>query len=153
MSRINRRQFVASVAATLSAPALARANGLAWTYRATSGRMLAGVLSTTDPARHVRTIAALRAETGYARPLLYASTDKRKLPFALGLIEHLAASDDIWFSVARSAERPLLPGSEPELEQLAAFLTGCAYGDLAGTQHPLKRTLIDALRTHTSLLI
>jgi hypothetical protein len=83
--------------------------------------------------------------------LLYASTDKLKLPFALGLIDHLAESDDIWFAVNRGTERETA-GNEPELEQLAAFLTGCAYGDRAGTHHPLKRALITALRERTSLL-
>ena len=111
--------------------------------------MLAGVLSTTNTARHVQAIASLRRQTGYVRPLLYASTDKLKLPFALGLIDHLAASGDIWFAVDRGAERGTA-GAEPELEQLAAFLTGCAYGDLTGARHPLKRTLIDALRERTS---
>ncbi|MEJ0013013.1 MAG: hypothetical protein WDM94_10405 [Bauldia sp.] len=147
---MNRRQFVAAVAATLATPALARAATPVWTYRGTSGRLLAGILSTTDPTRHVRAIAALRRQTGYARPLLYASTDKLKLPFALGVIDHLAASDDIWFAVDRGAE-PGTTGGEPELAQLAAFLTGCAYGDLAGTRHPLKRILIDALHERTSL--
>jgi len=148
---MNRRQFVAAVAATLGGPAVVKAATPIWTYRGASGRMLAGVLSTTDPARHVQAIAALRRETGFGRPLLYASTDKLKLPFALGLIDHLAASGDIWFGVERSTTRGTA-GSEPELDQLAAFLTGCAYGDLAGTRHPLKRTLIEALRGRTSLI-
>jgi hypothetical protein len=113
--------------------------------------MLAGVLSTTDPARHVQAIAALRRESGFGRPLLYASTDKLKLPFGLGLIDHLAASGDIWFALERSTTRGTA-GGEPELEQLAGFLTGCAYGDLMGTRHPLKRTLIEALRNRTSLI-
>jgi hypothetical protein len=147
---MNRRQFVASAVATLSAPALARAAPPLWRYRATSGRVLAGVLSTTNPARHLQAIAALRSATGYMRPLLYASTDKLKMPFALGLIEHLANSDDIWFAVDRVPH--LKSATEPELAQLAAFLTGCAYGDRAGTRHPLKRTLIEALRRGTSLL-
>src|SRR5664279_3080012 len=102
---MNRRQFVAAIAATLAGPAIVQAATPVWTYRRTSGRMLAGVLSTTDPARHVLAIAALRRETGFGRPLLYASTDKLKLPFALGLIDHLAASGDIWFDVDRSATR------------------------------------------------
>ncbi len=109
------------------------------------------MLSTTDPARHVRAIAALRRETSYTRPLLYASTDKLKVPFALAMIDHLAASDDIWFAVDRGVERGTA-GGDPELEQLSAFLTGCAYGAIAGTRHPLKRALIDALRERTSLL-
>lgn len=149
---MNRRQFVAGVAAGLAAPALAHAAAPVWTYRATSGRMLAGTLRTTDPVRHIRAIAALRRETAYVRPLLYASTDKLKMPFALAVIDHLAASDDIWFAVGRGSERP--PARhEPELDQLAAFLTGCAYGDLVGVRHPLKRSLIDALRERTSLLV
>ena len=151
---MNRRQFVAAAAATLAAPALARAAAPVWTYRATSGRMLAGVLTTTDPVRHVRAMAAIRQATGYRRPLLYASTDRLKLPFALAVIDHLAASDDIWFVATRAPrlEPPMAAGSEPELEQLAAFLTGCAYGDLVGVRHPLKRMLIDGLRQRTSIL-
>jgi hypothetical protein len=148
---MNRRQFVAAVAVTLAAPAVARAAAPVWTYRATSGRMLAGVLGTSDPARHVAAIAALRHRTGFTRPLLYASTDRLKLPFALAVVDHLAASDDIWFTIDRSADRGP-PGGEPELQQLAAFLTGCAYGERAGTRHPLKRALIDALQDRTTLL-
>jgi hypothetical protein len=153
MSRINRRQFVAGAGALLAAPALAKAATPVWTYRGTSGRVLVGWLTTTDPERHELAIAALRTETGYRRPLSYASTDRLKLPFALAVIDHLAASDDMAFTIegARNG-KPARGGVHPELEQLAAFLTGCAYGAIAGARHPLKRALIDALRERTALI-
>ena len=154
MSRMNRRQFVAAVAATLSAPALAKAAMPPWAYRGVSGRTLVGWLTTTDPDRHEAAISALRSAAGYRRPLTYASTDRLKLPFALAVIDHLAASDDIAFAVeAKGAPaKPAPIGAHPELTQLAAFLTGCAWGSLTGTRHPLKRTLIEALRERTSLI-
>ncbi len=76
MSRINRRQFVAAAGAMLLAPTLAKAAAPVWTYRGISGRVLVGLLTATDPARHEAAIAALRDEHGYRRPLTYASTDR-----------------------------------------------------------------------------
>lgn len=114
--------------------------------------MLAGVLMTANPTRHVDVIAGLRQQTGYNRPLLYASTDRLKMPFALAVIDHLSASNDIWFTIDRRAVAAT-SSDEPELQQLAAFLTGCAYGELSGTRHPLKRALIGALRDRTTLLV
>lgn len=123
-------------------------------FQSTSGRLVVGVLSTTDPDRHERAIAALRAAAGYARPLTYSSTDRLKVPFALGVIDYLAETADITFTYSgkyRQQSSPT-PGQYPNLDQLTAFLTGCAYGHHAGTDHPVKQTLIAALRERTSLL-
>ena len=151
---MNRRQFVAVVAATFFAPPLAKAATPAWSYRGVSGRTLVGWLTTTDPDRHEAAMSALRCDAGYCRPLTYTSTDRLKLQFALAVIDHLATSDDIAFAVkAKGAPaKPAPIGIHPELEQLAAFLTGCAWGAFTGTRHPLKRTLIDALRERTALI-
>jgi hypothetical protein len=125
----------------------------AWSCLATSGRRLVGRLTTSNPGGHEAALAALRSAAGYTRPLAYSSTDRMKLPFALAAIDHVAGAPDLVFSTAFVDEAPrfVQAGEYPELEQLAAFLTGCAWGAASGTTHPVKRTLIDALRARTSL--
>jgi hypothetical protein len=151
---LNRRQFVAATAALFAAPRIALADA-SWTFRATSGRRIVGILATADPDGHEAALVALRAASGYTRPLLYSSTDRLKLPFALAAIDHVATAQDLHFTVEAAATAPRTPtdGGYPQLEQLAAFLTGCAYGAVAGATHPMKRQLIAALRAQTSVLV
>jgi hypothetical protein len=150
---LNRRQFVTGATAFLAAPSLGRA-ATAWTCTATSGRRLIGRLTTPDPERHEAALIALRAASGYSRPLIYSSTDRLKLPFAQAAIRYVGKAGDLSFAVEQVTAAPRLTPVQqyPELEGLTAFLTGCAYGAVVGTSHPLKQTLIRALRTQTTLI-
>lgn len=156
MDNLNRRKFVAAVGGVLLLPALAGASTASFAIRAISGRRVIGLLTTTDPEAHERAIAALRVRHGYDRTLAYTSTDRLKLPFAHALIDHVANASDIRFATEVGPQReegePRC-GDYPELAQLAAFLTGCAYGSSTGTQHPVKRELIDALRAKTNFIV
>jgi hypothetical protein len=116
--------------------------------------VLIGRLTTADPEGHEAALATMRSASGFTRPLTYSSTDRLKLPFALALIEHVAAADDLSFGFEIVAEAPrIAPRRDfPELRQAASFLTGCAYGAMHGAGHPLKQALVDALRARTSLI-
>ena len=119
-----------ALGAVLALPSAGRALEPACTVLGTSGRRFVGRLTTTDPQGHEAALRAIRVVSGYARPLTYASTDRLKLPFALAAIDHVAEAHDLSFVAEEVANPARLPavGTYPELEQLAAFLTGCAYG-------------------------
>jgi hypothetical protein len=141
--------------ATLLAPAVARAAAPSWTFRGVSGRLVVGLLVTTDPWRHEAALVALRRASAYARPLSYVSTDRLKVGFAEAVIDYVAEADDLAFTYSgryRADTRVASPGKFPELDQVASFLAGCAYGHHMGTDHPVKRALVGRLRERTSLL-
>ncbi len=150
---LTRRTLVAGAAAfAVLAPTIALGAGTLWAFPATSGRRLSGLLTSADPARHEAELDVLRRRAGYFRPLAYASTDRNKAAFAAALIDYRASSG-IGFVVGERDALPLPagvvtaePGRFPNLEQMAAFLTGCAYGASAGTAHPLKRVLSERYR-------
>jgi hypothetical protein len=147
---VTRRTFVAGAAALAAlAPAAALAATAVWAFPATSGRRLFGLLTSTDPARDEAALEALRLQIGYLRPLAYASTDRNKAAFAAAVIAY-REKRGLGFVTWRDGDRPWPAGlvaAEPDrfanLEQMAKFLTGCAYGAAAGTSHPVKRSLIE----------
>jgi hypothetical protein len=154
MMDVTRRSFVAGAAVlALLAPAVAPTAALAgvtvWAFSAVSGRRLFGLLTSADPVRHEAEIEALRRQTGYFRPLAYASTDRNKAAFAAAVIAYRQAEGmgfATWTDTGRAWPAGLTaaePGRFPNLEQTTRFLTGCAYGAEAGVSHSLKRALIE----------
>jgi hypothetical protein len=145
-----RRTFVTGAAAlAVLAPTATLASATVWAFPAFSGRRLFGLLTSTDPTRHEAELEAMRQQTGYFRPLAYASTDRNKTAFATAVIAYRQTEGmgfTTWNDAGRSRPAGVIaaePGRFPNLEQMARFLTGCAYGAEAGASHPLKRTLID----------
>jgi len=153
-----RRTLVAGAAAfAVLAPTIALGAATTWAFPATSGRRMFGLLTSADSLRHEAELHVLRQRTGYFRPLAYASTDRNKATFAAALIDYRASSG-MSFAVGER-DAPPLPagvvvaesGRFPNLEQMAAFLTGCAYGASANASHPLKRVLSERYRAVAAL--
>lgn len=59
--------------------------------------MVVGLVLLSDPAARRAELAALRAKHKYTRELKYSSTDKTKLPFALGVLDWFFSSPDLEF--------------------------------------------------------
>lgn len=133
----------------LAPTAVAASAGESWAFPAASGRRTSGLLVSADPLRHEAELEALRRRTGYFRPLAYASTDRSKAAFAAAVIDYRAA-DGLSFMARDGRDLPLPSGARaatsgrfPNLEQMAAFLTGCAFAAAHGAAHPLKRALAE----------
>ncbi|CAN5207075.1 hypothetical protein BH10PSE9_BH10PSE9_17300 [soil metagenome] len=172
---INRRMFVGGLGGLAAFPGAAGATIGPFpraAYAAESGKYgtwprVFGLLTTTTPMVHAAAIELLRRRAGYPRPLLYTSTDRRKVVFARAVIDHFARTPDLHFTAVVLEDA----GVEPEeirrcmlgtarnqtatgsnLAQLASFLTGCVHGSATGIAHPVKAGLIAHLQDRVALL-